>query len=218
MSIRTHLISAITIVIATNFTPVSHEGTAAAVASPAVSTEQAGHVIRGADDEQEQTILDAIYLYENAGLELPPLKIHVHEDSVECEGAPGLYSKGGDLNRIDLCAPSMAMSIHELAHAWERHNVKDSTRAEYMDETGAVVWNSHEVSHPARGVEQFAHTIEWGLKTEKIQRISLPYHERDIRLFELATGLPTLRISEVDNPGLKINRPIISSNAAPEFS
>ena len=182
-------------------------------ASPAV--EEYG--IHGADADLERTIEEVIGLYTDAGMELPLLNIHVHAGTEECNGAPGLFSKGGDHRRVDLCTPSRALVIHELAHAWEYHNVDDATRDAFMNETGAVAWNSHDVTHPARGVEQFAHAIEWGLKTQKIQAISMNYYEQDLGLFELATGMPSPRIQQFEDSDVQIVRPVVSNTNDPIF-
>ncbi len=150
--------------------------------------------IHGATGEMEATIVEAVERFEAAGLGLPVLSFHVHDSRATCNGAPGLYSKGGDQHRIDLCDPSEALVIHELAHAWEFHHVSDATREAFMELTGARVWSSHEVPHPARGVEQFAHAIEWGLKDEAIQPMSMSHYAPDLRRFELATGLVSPRL------------------------
>ncbi|MGI9606065.1 MAG: hypothetical protein ACR2P0_08005 [Acidimicrobiales bacterium] len=216
MSIRTHLTATLTIILGIAFwaTPFAESAASATPpdveSSPLPPAETFG--THGADAELERIIEDVTDMYEAAGLGLPPLNIHVHPNTDACNGAPGLYSKGGDPHRVDLCIPSRALVVHELAHAWEYHNVDDETRAAFMAETGASEWNSYELPHPARGVEQFAHAIEWGLKPDAIQPMLMAHFGDKLDLFELATGMPSPRVADVESGPIVVRRPTVSGS------
>ena len=171
--------------------------------------------IYGADDELEQEILDAIDLYTNAGLGLPELRIYVHDSYEACDGNLGLYSKGGDQHRVDICEWDPKLISHELAHAWEYHNVDDATRQAYLDRARLKVWNSHDVPHPARGVERVAFVISWGVVDQPIQIMTKGHYTEELYQYELLTGMPSPRIAHLDaapqNPTQQPTRPNVSA-------
>ncbi len=154
--------------------------------------------IRGADAEMEEQILEAMELYAEAGLELPPLRIYVHDNNEPCLGHMGLFGKDGDTQRIDICEWDQRVVVHELAHAWERHSVDEASRQDYLALTGLEVWNDHSVAHPARGIESAAEAIKWGLLGGPVQRMSLAHHGEDLERYELLTGVPSPRIAHLD--------------------
>jgi hypothetical protein len=156
--------------------------------------------IYGADETMKQQILDAIDRYDTLPQALPALRIYVHDTDEPCNGNnnQGLYNKGGDQYRIDLCSTSIKVLTHELAHAWEYHNINDATRAAYVELAGLRVWNDKDVAHPARGVEQVAWLITWGLDDQPIQAMLLGHYAEDLDRFELLTGTPSPRIAHLD--------------------
>ena len=155
------------------------------------------HGIYGADPAFEVEIVETIAMFDRSGLTLPELRIYVHDSQEPCGDNLGLYSKGGDPHRIDVCNHSTRLVMHELAHVWEYHNMDDSTRRAFMERSGAKVWNDHSVVHPARGVEQVADAIKWGLDSAPIQSMSMNYYAEDLERFELLTGVASPRIAHL---------------------
>ncbi len=71
------------------------------------------HVISGADEDAAAAIAAAVNAFEDAGMRLPRLRIFVHDSYDGCNGHPGVYSKGGDKNRIDICWAHPSIIRHE---------------------------------------------------------------------------------------------------------
>jgi hypothetical protein len=167
----------------------------------------ATHEIHGATAEAAAEIHEVLDRFEETGLELPMLRIYVHDSSEECFENRGLFGRDGDLHRVDICMTHFVTIGHELAHAWERHVMEDATRKMYMDHLGIAEWNNHDNNAPARAMEQAADLIEWGIRPEPLQRISAGHYAEDIVLFEALTGKPTLRIAHWDSaepPGVSV--------------
>jgi hypothetical protein len=67
---------------------------------------------------------------------------------------------------VILCDEAKRCMLHELAHVWIDLNVDADTRERFMAHTGATTWDDPEVPWHARGVEQAAETLAWGLMAE----------------------------------------------------
>ena len=158
--------------------------------------------IYGADATMKQQILDAMDRFADAGLELPEVRIYVHDSEEPCNGNGnmGLYNKGGDQQRIDLCHRSPKVLTHELAHVWEYHNLDDTTRQAFVDRAGLRTWNDKTVPHPARGVEQVAWIIVCGLDDQPIQQQLVNHNSEKLDHYELLTGTPAPRIAHLNAP------------------
>jgi len=150
--------------------------------------------IHGASDEFESEIRGAINAFEAAGLDLPELAIFVHNSNGPCDGNGGLYSKGGDQNRVDICVQGFLLVLHELAHAWEYFNVDEPTRLTFMTLVGVEVWNDPELAHGSRGVERAAATVSWGIQEGEISNMSGGYYATRLQGYELLTGSPSPRM------------------------
>jgi hypothetical protein len=80
----------------------------------------------------EEMMTWAIDLFDQADMELPPLRINHHgDDTSACEGRPGVRRDGDGHSVIDLCTddvgfPTRALVLHELAHAWIAGNVGEA--------------------------------------------------------------------------------------------
>lgn len=81
-----------------------------------------------------------------------------------CDGNLGLFGSRGDPHRIDLCEANHAIIRHELIHAWERHEVTDEQRLEYLDLFGLTAWFDTAIPHDDRGVEHAANIVGWALQ------------------------------------------------------
>lgn len=192
------------------------EVTAPAVEVAAPAAEVAPFGIHG-PAATHAVVEEAMELFESAGLTLPPLRIFVHATHEPCNGNLGLYSKGGDLHRIDLCDLTPWLIVHELAHAWERHNVDDETRDAFMAHTGAGTWNDHAQPHPARGVEQAADAIAWGLIGHDLQPQSAGHHAEDLAHFEHLTGTVSPRLVEATSVTLDVDPATIGGDVEANF-
>jgi len=151
-------------------------------------------VVSGADEAAGAAIAAAVEAFEGVGMHLPELAIFVHDSHDGCNGHPGVYSKGGDMNRIDICWVHPFIIRHELAHAWEHFNVDDATRREFLELTGMAAWNPG-TAHHTRGIERAANIIARGLESRPIQSMHRNRHAEELALFELLTGLASPRIS-----------------------
>lgn len=67
---------------------------------------------------------------------------------------------------VILCDEAKRCMLHELAHVWIDQNVDAESRERFMAHTGATVWDDPAVPWHARGVEQAAETLAWGLLAE----------------------------------------------------
>ena len=151
--------------------------------------------IYGADEQTELMIEEANALFQAAGLSLPALRIYVHDNDEPCNGNQGLFSKTGDQHRVDICTHHINLIIHELAHAWEYHNVDETTRQKFMEQAQADGWNDHNVVHQARGVEIAADIIKWGLADGQLPQMSASHYAQQLAQYELLTGTQTPRIA-----------------------
>lgn len=94
---------------------------------------------------------------------LPGLEIHIHEDYEGCNGFAGQFNRDGSGLRVDFCSGNPFTVLHEFAHAWEYHNVDDTTRDALVEMHGLETWRSPDVPWDERGVEVAAETIGKGL-------------------------------------------------------
>lgn len=106
-----------------------------------------------------------------------------------CNGNAGI-SKRADwydhlpTDYIAICSRIRLDLAHDLAHAWEQHNLDDETRQEFMDIWGLEHWLSHEVDWHERGGEEAANTIAFGL--------ILDYATGNSDILRFACGYPML--------------------------
>jgi hypothetical protein len=149
--------------------------------------------IHEASPELSEAIDEAVALFDEAGLWLPELDIYVHRDKSVCSDAPGLFNKNGDAHRVDICTDGRSVVIHELAHAWEHHNVKDATREQFMALVGATSWNDGVDHWAARGVEQAAMAIQSGVLTDPLPPSRVAKADDLQAHFELLTGRSSKR-------------------------
>jgi hypothetical protein len=115
---------------------------------------------------QERLLADwALERFRAAGLELPPVEIHFHDDPAGCQDNSGLYRSG----RLDVCsvdntvAYSRKVVVHELAHAWSEAHLTAEDRERFLDLRCLQSWNSREMPWGFRGFEQAAEIITWGV-------------------------------------------------------
>jgi hypothetical protein len=151
--------------------------------------------IFGADDATAAKIQVALSLYAAADLELPALLIYVHETEEGCNGHPGIFNKDGSGHRVDIC--DMLLLSHELAHAWELHNMDEATRLAFMEEAGLSNWNDPDTDHDLRGIEQAAKAIAIGVSSGPIGADVVDLYHDQLDTYELLTGKPSPRIAHL---------------------
>jgi hypothetical protein len=121
------------------------------------------HVVHRSDERSREQIAAAGTAFRVAGLKLPSLEIYVHETYAGCGGFAGQFNRDGSGLRVDFCSGNSFTVLHEFAHAWEYHNVDDTTRNALVETHGLETWRSSEVPWAERGVEVAAETIAKGL-------------------------------------------------------
>ena len=151
------IVSAASVVLVTVTPPI---GT---VDDPVSDAATASHVIRGSDERSHEQIADADAAFRVAGLTLPDLEIHVHENYEGCDGFAGQFNRDGSGLRVDFCSGNSFTVLHEFAHVWEYHNVDDTTRDALLEMHGLETWRDRDIPWAERGVEVAAETIAKGL-------------------------------------------------------
>jgi hypothetical protein len=116
--------------------------------------------------------------YRSAGLELPAVEIEFHPDPSGCRDNSGFYRA----NHLDVCIADQAdayarrVLVHELAHAWSESSLTAADRARFLRLRGLDTWNSWDEPWGARGFEQAAEVLTWGVG-DGATRILLPDHD-----------------------------------------
>ncbi|MDJ0954401.1 MAG: hypothetical protein QNJ81_12050 [Acidimicrobiia bacterium] len=154
-------------------------------AAPAAVTK-----IHAETDEQRQTAEWALREMEAAGLELPPVTIHMHSDRSDCGTQPGEESNGyythtATEHIIHSCGSPWIL-VHELAHLWDNANLDNATRQRILDYQGLESW-SHDEWDQAGG-EHLASIIAWAIEGTHPRRIG--YYDRNhiSEVYLMATG------------------------------
>ncbi|GMQ86652.1 MAG: hypothetical protein BMS9Abin07_2239 [Acidimicrobiia bacterium] len=152
-------------------------------ATPAASS---GITLVGGTEQDHADVAWASERFDKAGLVLPPVVVEFHADDAGCDGYDGVFRGGEDPFRIDVCNANRYIVMHELAHAWDQHNLTDEMREEFMELRGLTSWNGSG-SWKERGVEAVAEVITWGLYDHDITADREQKREKE-RAFELITG------------------------------
>ena len=122
------------------------------------------HTVYGADVDAIDRIATAIRAFEDAGLLLPRVTIHVHENLVPCGGQGGLFYVEESDRTIDLCSKLPLTILLELAHAWSSEFLLAETEQRFLDLHSITTWNDHDFPRTERGAEVVADTIAKGLQ------------------------------------------------------
>ncbi len=143
---------------------------------PAATQDQAGPVlptettVSGGTTEQYEIVTWSLQRFEDAGLDIPALEIHLHQDLAGCKGNRGIYNSG--LQRIDVCVDQRNVVLHEIAHAWNHENLSAAQRSEYVSVGGFGSWDDPDTPWSDKGSEDAADTIAWALLDEPITTFS----------------------------------------------
>ncbi len=151
-------------------------------------------VVFGGTQTQRATADWAIARFEEAGLIVPPLAIHLHSDPAWCKGHRGIFNAGEQ--RVDVCVEEAGVMLHEIAHAWNWVNLTDTQRAEYVRQGGFESWDEPDTPWLDRGSEDAADTISWALLDEPITGFTADGPiARANASYRLLTGMDSPRIS-----------------------
>lgn len=131
-------------------------------------------------DDFRRSVMWAVGLFEEAGLDLPALRyIHHGGDPSPCRGRAGVHHVVGGVSVIELCEPEPStatevMILHETAHAWADHNLSDSDKVAFQQLRGFSHWRNYEMAAwHENGTEQAAEILVWGLIDRPIQMIRI---------------------------------------------
>src|SRR5687767_609041 len=85
---------------------------------------------------QEAVVDWALGLYEEAGLRLPPVDFVAHAGTDGCHGFRGYHVVEGGRSTVHLCGAQRrrfaeVLTLHELAHAWDRANLTGARRTAF---------------------------------------------------------------------------------------
>ena len=116
---------------------------------------------------QQASAVDwALSLFAEADLELPPILFVGHTDREACLGRDGTARPTEFGARIDLCAAGSEPTerrwiLHEVAHAWDYHNLDEHDRHQFLESRNLTGWR--EGDWHERGAENAAEVLVWGL-------------------------------------------------------
>jgi hypothetical protein len=137
----------------------------------------------------------AVDLFDEAGLELPPLRFVHHGDDLDaCNGKPGRHRSVDGISVVHLCTsepsfPTRIVILHETAHAWAAHSLSREREADFQELRGWDHWLDYEASPWfENGSEQAAEIMVWGLLDRPIRIITIEQNSCD----ELDVGFRTL--------------------------
>jgi hypothetical protein len=111
--------------------------------------------------EQARLVAWAHDRFAGAGLEAPDVTFVFHETLLECEGRVGVYF--GDSNTLHMCRLDLHTVLHELGHAWARHNLDEVDRDGFCSLRGLRAWNDHGDPWELRATEHAAEVMAWAL-------------------------------------------------------
>ncbi len=123
---------------------------------------QTGPAVFATEDRLVELAAWALVRFDQAGLDLPPVEIHLHRTDDQCGGHRGTFNPGR--MRIDVCVEAPGVILHELAHAWAHHDLDEATRDAYVAFRGLESWNDPDTPWLRRGSEDAADTVAWALQ------------------------------------------------------
>ena len=148
----------------------------------------------GFGPEQARVVRDALGLFAEAGLRLPPIVFRASLDKAACHGRDGWYSANAQRVRITLCssqrdARERHVVLHELAHAWAAFDLSTTRRSEFQAVRGWTYWLDYDhATWRNNGGEQAAEIIAWGLNDHSAPALSIDHKS----CAELAAGYVAL--------------------------
>lgn len=145
---------------------------------------------------QRRRLEEALARFQSAKLLLPDLEVEFSDDEASCGGHHGLFQPGHAPWRIKICSPLDFVYEHELAHAWERANLTDDVRHEFMESRGYSTWTDLTVPWNERGIEGVAVVIQQGLAGLPLPPNLSTEQRSRLAAFSLLTGRRAPRLLE----------------------
>lgn len=152
--------------------------------------------VRNATPEQYRRLLEAIHHFQTAGLLLPDLVVHFSDNIFACGGHHGLFRSELNPWQIKICSELDFVYEHELAHAWERANLTEETRRQFMEMRGYTTWAAKSAPWNERGVEGAAFVLQQGLSGLPLPPYLSREHQSRLEAFELLTSQASPRLLE----------------------
>lgn len=148
------------------------------VASSTAAGAEAQFSFEGLSPQQQVLVDEAVGLYAEAGLELPQVRFTATDDTSECEGRAGIARRKKGHTQIVLCTTEAGpadewLIIHELAHAWDYHNLTDDTKTAFSELRGTTSWLGRDVEWHERGGEHAAEIMVWALIDRPIDLVRI---------------------------------------------
>lgn len=127
--------------------------------------ELAGARIYAESDDQVEVAVWALGRFADAHLDLPNVELHMHDDWSKCGGSQGRHWMGyftvtDGKSVIHSCGAGW-ITLHELGHAWDRHNLVDADREALLERFDLEAWVADEWKESGR--ELVASIIAWAL-------------------------------------------------------
>ena len=107
----------------------------------------------GATPETQDRLDWAMSRFAAADLELPYLEIHFFDSREPCDGYAGAFRQSQTPLRIDVCNTNKLVILHELAHAWDKHNLDSDVRDTFRS-CGASIHGMHRPTGGRIGVSR----------------------------------------------------------------
>ena len=153
------------------------------------------HTFVELSSQQENAVEWALDLFDRAELDLPSIEFVGKDAKENCHGRDGVARPTEDGALITLCGSDVGRAqewviLHEIAHAWDYHNLDTDTRSAFLELRGHDAWREG-VWHE-RGSENAAEILVWGL----IDRPSKPIRIYGNSCEELRAGYVTLTGAE----------------------
>jgi len=124
------------------------------------------HTMDGVPADQTDIIDWALGLFDTAGLELPGIDFISFADTTDCFDRTGASIRRGYRTEVRLClngTPQVDdwVVLHQIAHAWDNHNLIESQRDTFLTMRDLESWRLGE--RHKMGSENAAETLVWGL-------------------------------------------------------
>ncbi len=110
---------------------------------------------------QEELVEFGLGRFAGQGLDLPVVSIDFHPSSLDCQGHKGLYMYRTQTLRM--CSLDKKTMLHELAHAWARHNLTMAEMESFTRYRGVATWNDPADPWKERATEHAAEIVAWAL-------------------------------------------------------
>jgi hypothetical protein len=131
--------------------------------------------------EQHEDLRWALGLFDEAGLDLPPIEAVRHGSAEGCFGRRAAHTWQDGRSTIHLCPEDDTTKVrryrmlHELAHAWDRQALNESRRATFLRVRGLTEWRNDDPDRwHERGAEHAAEIMVWGLIDRPVRPVFIP--------------------------------------------